>query len=283
MMNTRRAAGIAILLAVAAGAGAYVLRSGPGGGPAPVAEDGFERLGPPQPGEWRARFKEPPQSFEKYVNGSVNRKSDRRTTFYIQPLGDAGTRYRETLERMRAFAEAYFGVPARVLDPIPMFEDSYAPGRSQYDSTAIIRRLADRHPEDALAYMGITCKDLYSEGLNFVFGEGSLTWRCGVYSLVRYETPDDVLFTRRSLKLLAHEAGHIFSIEHCVAYACVMQGANTLAEHDRHPLHLCPIDLRKILWNTGADRDDRYRRLERLYRQWGCMNEADWVSMRLGS
>jgi archaemetzincin len=249
--------------------------------PAQEVEKGFRRLGPAKPGEWRWTFPETEQSFERYIGDSVNRKCEHRSTFYLQPLGNAGTRYRETLERMRIYAEAYFGVPAKVLDPIPMFEDALNSKRGQYDASRIIQELAERHPSDALVYMGITEKDLYSTGLNFVFGEGSLHWRCGVYSLLRYQTPDDRLFTQRSLKLLSHEAGHILSIHHCTVYSCVMQGANTLEEHDSHPMHLCPTDLRKVLWNSGVDRDDRYRKLAALYREWGLAAEAVWVVERL--
>jgi archaemetzincin len=61
-----------------------------------------------------------------------------------------------------------------------------------------------------------------------------------------------------------------------------MDGANSLDEQDRQPLHLCPVDLRKVLWNTGADRDARYRRLFELYRGWGLKSESDWVAHRLG-
>ena len=249
--------------------------------PLQADEDGFTKLGPPKPGEWRYSFKEPAQSYEKYIAGPVNKKSDERTTFYIQPLGSAGKGYKEVLERMRLYAEAFFGVPAKVLDPIPMFEEALVAKRSQYDSTLIINLLADRVPKDALVYIGITDKDLFSEGLNFVFGEASLNWKCGVYSLVRYQTKDDALFTRRSLNLLSHESGHILSLEHCVTYACVMQGANNLREDDGHPMHLCPIDLKKVLWNTGMDRDDRYRKLLALYQKWALKAEADWVTKRL--
>lgn len=249
--------------------------------PGQEVEEGFRKLGPPKAGEWRYSFQEPEQSFERYIGGSVNRKCEHRTTFYLQPLGTAGTAYRETLERMRTYAEAYFGVPAKLLDPIPMFEETYDAPRKQYHATRIIQRLAERHPPDALVYMGIADKDLYSTGLNFVFGEGSLHQRCGVYSLVRYQTPDERVFTRRSLKLLSHEAGHILSIDHCTVYACVMQGANTLEEDDSHPMHLCPTDLRKVLWNSGAERNERYRKLAALYRQWGLAPEALWVAQRL--
>ncbi|HLY08879.1 MAG TPA: hypothetical protein VKW04_06155 [Planctomycetota bacterium] len=262
-------------------AGACSLCAAPAAVPGREDEAGFRRLGPPQPGEWRWSSHEAEQSFERYIGGSVNRKCEHRTTFYLQPLGGASARYPELLERMRVHAEAYFGVPARILDPIPMIDEAYASARDQYNATRIINVLADRHPADALAYMGITEKDLYSEGLNFVFGEGSLHFRCGVYSLRRLETGDASLFLRRSLGLVCHEAGHILSIDHCSAWFCVMDGANSLEESDRHPLHLCPVDLRKVLWNTGADREARYRRLYDLYRGWGLKSESDWVAHQL--
>jgi len=249
--------------------------------PEPVSDDGYEKLGPPGPGEWRSRFKEAPQSFEEYAAGPVNWSCVHRPTFYIQPLGGAAPRYREMLERMRVHSEAYFGISAKVLDAIPMFEETLNRERSQYDSSRIIDLLSKRVPADALVFIGITEKDLYSPGLNYVFGEASLQLRCGIYSLTRYETEDLPLFTRRSLKLVSHESGHILSIDHCVTYSCVMQGANSLEEHDRQPMHLCPIDLRKVLWNTGADRQERYRKLLPLYQKWDCKKEADWVSKRL--
>jgi archaemetzincin len=254
----------------------------PGMLPDPEGEDGFRRLGPPQPGEWRWSFHESEQTFERYISGPVNRKCAHRTTMYFQPLGKASARYREVLERMRTHAEAYFGIPARLLDPIPIIETAYSADREQYKSTQIIQALAERRASDALAVLGLTDQDLYAEGLNFVFGEGSLHDRCGVYSLRRLETPDEPLFLLRSLKLVSHETGHILSIDHCTTWSCVMDGANNLSEMDWQPLHLCPTDLRKVLWNTGTDRGGRYRRLYDLYRAWGLKSESDWVAQRLG-
>jgi len=79
---------------------------------------------------------------------------------------------------------------------------------------------------------------------------------------------------------MAHEAGHILSINHCVEYSCVMQGANSLEEHDSHPMHLCPVDLQKVLLSTGADRQERYFVLLSLYQMWEFREEADWVMRR---
>lgn len=250
---------------------------------APEREDEVDhlRLGDPRPGEWRYRFKEEPQSFEEYRRELVNWKCVHRTAFYLQPLGDAGTKYRETLERMRLYAEAYFGVPARVLDPLPNLQDALDSKRGQDDAEEIIDLLSRRCPPDALVYMGITERDLFVRGLNFVFGVGERRLRTGIYSLLRYETEDLSLFTERTLKLLTHEAGHILSINHCVEYSCNMQGVNSVPEHDAHPMHLCPVDLQKVLLNTGMDRRERYRKLLGLYEKWDCRKEAQWVARRL--
>ncbi len=255
----------------------------PAPAPAPPAvPEGFEPLGKPRPGEWLYVFREDGQTFESYVEGCANRRSPERSVFYIQPLGEASSRYRDTLERMREYAEAFFDVPARVCEPLPMFENGWVPQREQYNATMLIGQLTDRAPADALVYIGITEKDLFSKGLRFVFGEGSLRDRTGIYSLVRYETEDPKLFLRRALKLMAHEVGHILSIGHCIYYKCVMQGANSLAENDGHPMHLCPVDLRKLQWNTGFGVRERYRKLGDFYRKAGLEPEAAWVGRQSG-
>ncbi|HLF92531.1 MAG TPA: archaemetzincin [Planctomycetota bacterium] len=237
--------------------------------PGAEAEAGAERLGPPQPGEWRHAFPEEPQSFDAYVAACANRRTAERSVFYLQPLGAAGGRHKATIERLRRYAEAFFGVPARVCPTIPMFENGWVPQRGQFNSTMGIGQLAESVPPDALVYAGITDQDLFARGLHFVFGEGSLKNRCGLYSLARLETDDEGLFLRRAVKLMSHEAGHILSIEHCTTYRCLMQGSNSLQESDRHPLSLCPLDLRKLRWNTNFDAKERADRLFTFYQETG--------------
>jgi len=54
------------------------------------------------------------------------------------------------------------------------------------------------------------------------------------------------LLLRRSCKVLAHEMAHMFGIEHCIYFHCLMNGSNHLEESDARPMHLCPVDLRKL-------------------------------------
>lgn len=56
----------------------------------------------------------------------------------------------------------------------------------------------------------------------------------------------------------SHELGHCFGMDHCVYYACVMQGTASLAEDVRQPPYLCPVDLAKVLRATGVNEKERY-------------------------
>jgi archaemetzincin len=60
-----------------------------------------------------------------------------------------------------------------------------------------------------------------------------------------------------------------------------MNGSNHLAESDARPLHLCPVDLRKLQWSIGFDVVERYRRLRDFHRQTEFEDEAQWLDKRL--
>ncbi|KAJ7367023.1 hypothetical protein DFH08DRAFT_729441 [Mycena albidolilacea] len=67
------------------------------------------------------------------------------------------------------------------------------------------------------------------------------------------------LWLGRACRTASHELGHCLGIDHCVYYACSMQGTASLAEDARQPPFLCPVDLAKMLHASGADREERYR------------------------
>lgn len=244
-------------------------------------DDGFEPLAPPRPGEWRFVFKEAVQDFDRYVQDNPNRKTARRCVLYLQPLGDAGDRYAPLLEPVRRHMELYFQLEARILPPLPLPRLARRPDRPQLESTPLLDYLADREPHDALVSLGLCSEDLFARDLPYVFGEGGLHNRSAVCSLHRHATSDEALFLRRALKLTCHETAHGLSLMHCPQFRCLMQGANSIEEHDRQPLQLCPEDLEKLRWNCGFDARERYRGLSAWYREVGLEDEADRVSRQL--
>jgi archaemetzincin len=164
-------------------------------------------------------------------------------------------------------------------------------GQTQLLTSDILNALEARLPKDGFALLGITMTDLYPDpSWNFVFGQASTRDRVGVYSFARYDprfygqapsADSRMLMLRRSLKVLAHETCHMFGIEHCVWFRCLMNGSNHLAESDARPLHLCPVDLRKLQWSIGFEVVERYRRLRDFHRQTGFEDEGQWLDKRL--
>ena len=69
------------------------------------------------------------------------------------------------------------------------------------------------------------------------------------------------LWLGRVCRTTSHELGHCFGIDHCVYYACVMQGSSSLAEDGRQPPYLCPVDLAKLLRATGSSPELHYNAL----------------------
>ena len=74
--------------------------------------------------------------------------------------------------------------------------------------------------------------------------------------------------------MATHETGHIFTIQHCIAFECNMNGANSLPESDRAPLLFCPVCLRKLCWNLGLDPVEHLRKLHQFYDAHGLVNDA---------
>lgn len=253
---------------------------------------------PAAPGDWLARFQEPDVSFEQYADSRpVSRTSERRA-IVIQPLGAFTTAERSLLERIRGFTSGFFDTPTEIAQAIELPSrgsrrraDGPRPW-TQYRTRHLLNRvLPPLLPKHAVCLLGVTMSDLYpEESWNFVFGEATLEERIGVYSLARYQPgfwgrPDTTAAKRlavlRSFKVLSHEAGHMFTVSHCVRYECVMNGSNSLEEMDRQPAFLCPACLKKLAWNLGFDVRARYARLRAIYETEGLKAQVEWIDSRL--
>lgn len=93
------------------------------------------------------------------------------------------------------------------------------------------------------------------------------------------------LWLGRVCRTASHELGHCFGIDHCVYYACAMQGSASPAEDARQPPYLCPIDLAKMLRATGAEVEQRYLALLGFCNQHKDIQLfaafASWIETRL--
>jgi archaemetzincin len=252
----------------------------------------------PEPEDWLAQQPEKGQTYDQFrlIISRVKPPSNQRT-LAILPLGDFGDRS-PSLEILRAYGEAFFAMPMRLLPSVPLAK---VPAKNRINAgtkkrqlltTDILTWLLTQKPADTFALVAVTMEDLYpDESWNFVFGQAMLQGGTGVFSFARYDptfgggsdsgdaTP---LILKRSAKVLGHEMGHMFGIKHCVFFECLMSGSNHLGETDARPMHLCPVCLRKLHLSTRCDLTRREEGLLRFHEKHGIEAEADWSRRFLG-
>jgi archaemetzincin len=230
---------------------------------------------PGGPNDWVADHPEPGQTYEQWRGSDPVTPNGTRRFIYIQPIGDFTPEQRRIVELTAECMALYFHRPVKFLDDLPA-DRIPANARRRHPSWGmkqiltgyvLYEVLKPNLPKDAAALIGFTATDLWpGRGWNFVFGQATLKERVGVWSIARNGDPaeSDESFRvclLRTVKTATHETGHMFSMEHCIAYQCNLCGCNNRAESDRRPLPCCPECAAKICDATGADAIERYDKL----------------------
>lgn len=250
------------------------------------------KLGKPKPGDWLAEHPERGQNFKEYLAAKPVRRSKELTTIYLCLIGDFTPKQQEVLKLAQEYLAIFYQSPVKIhreikLADVPKRARRHHPtyGMEQIKTTYVLDEvLKPARPRDALAYIAFTSSDLFpQDDWNYVFGQASLRDRTGVWSIYRNGDPAESaeafqLCLRRTLSTASHETGHILTIEHCTANECNMNGANNQPESDRHPLHLCPVCLRKVLWNLQSDPDKYLGALETFCEKHKLEDEAKWYA-----
>ncbi len=147
----------------------------------------------------------------------------------------------EIIEDLGSSLEALFEVPILQHEPTTLPASGYDPEREQYSSSQMLVNLtAFKNTLTNLErVLGIVSVDLYTDDLDFVFGEEDTHERVGVISIIRLQQefynlpPDKTLFQQRILKEAAHGLGHIYNLGHCSNSACVMYFSSQIGEIDQ--------------------------------------------------
>ncbi|MEO5858891.1 MAG: archaemetzincin [Pyrinomonadaceae bacterium] len=245
----------------------------------------FKPLGIPERYDWLWDNKEGGQTFDEYIVSSPTLPTAERRIIYVQPIGKFTAQQSQVIQTTSDYLEAFFGLQVKTLPLKP------APGKLKEPDQRMIdypkhRQLRSGYiletvlpatlPKDAAALIAFTDEDLYPDPtMNYVFGQASLENRVGVWSLFRLDDQATFeTFLRRTMKIAAHETGHMFSMRHCTKYECVMSGSNHLGETDRRPIDACPECMAKIAWMNKEKPLDRYKRLAAFARKYRLTDEA---------
>jgi archaemetzincin len=233
----------------------------------------------PQPGDWLAGHKEPGQSVADFLARRAARPDSTRQTIDILPVGDFDPDQRRLVGAVADYLERFFGLQVHILEAVP--EDSIPSRARRYRQDLGWAQLHTGYFLDellpafrdttAFAIIALTTEDLFPEASwNFVFGQASPSHRTGVWSMQRFGDPSESpqafrLALMRTAKTASHEIAHMLGISHCVAYECLMNGSNNLAELDTRPMDLCPPCLQKLCWSTGVPPLQRTQRLHEFF------------------
>lgn len=238
------------------------------------------KLDDPVPGDWRFYHKEDQQRFDDYKKADPERAGFGKAKLYLLPLGSFSPLQLKGIELTREYLQIFFQLTTVILDPVAdeTIPDSARRTRSGghiqlYTPYIMQHLLKGKIPSKGYALMAISEKDLYpGPDWNFVFGIASYQERIGVSSIYRYQgmglgNDNFTLFLKRLIGTAAHEIGHMFSIHHCVAARCVMNGSNSLGESDRQVLRLCSECQQKLQWNIGYKNKARLQALADYFRR----------------
>ena len=145
---------------------------------------------------------------------------------------------------MKMFPDTNTSLIQEVL-PIP--KTAFDKKRSQYNSTVILNevRAYVSIRQDFHRILGIVDMDIFTSGLNYVFGEAFTPGNAALISLWHLkpefykDKPDVALFIVRALKEAVHEVGHTLGVRHCPHSFCVMHFSNSIFDTDKKQNLLC--------------------------------------------
>lgn len=150
----------------------------------------------------------------------------------------------DVLAHLPPVLEERFRRRAVVRDPIEADPRVRNQSRKQWRSDLLLVPLSAMAVEWGRWVLGVMDDDLYTPGLNFVFGQAR-RGAAGVIGLSRLypsfysEADDPALFLFRAEIEAVHELGHVAGLDHCPDSRCVMRFSNNIQHTDVKGSRFC--------------------------------------------
>jgi archaemetzincin len=159
---------------------------------------------------------------------------------------------RELARELVARVSRRFVNPCQLDGDLPGVPLAWIEGRDQVNARDLLEVLEENGAEDDSAQVGVIDHDLAIPVCTHVFGLARHHGHTAVISLARlrpsfYGVPDDDEITlRRAVRETTHELGHVFGLEHCDDFHCIMHFAPDVENIDLRGGFFCHACLARL-------------------------------------
>jgi archaemetzincin len=162
----------------------------------------------------------------------------------IQPLGPVKA---TDVRKVKEGIASLYAVTVEVLPEKPLPQVAYYKPRDRYKGDDILDAICHQEPASAHRVMALTARDISTTNEKSddwgIMGLGQLGGRACVVSIFRLRKgkADNALFFARLVKVVNHELGHTFGLDHCPVAGCLMQDKRgKIASVDAESGRPCP-------------------------------------------
>ncbi|MDD1665034.1 MAG: archaemetzincin family Zn-dependent metalloprotease [Methanomicrobiales archaeon] len=163
-----------------------------------------------------------------------------RLQIALVPFGDANQTILSWLEED---LPGIFSADVEVTPALPLPPKHFVKDRDQYLADGLLDEFSSIVSAPATLLLGISEADLFSPGMNFIFGIANRGRALISTFRLRPEffgqDPNPRIFRRRILTEAVHELGHALGLTHCEYPGCVMFFSNWIGDTDRKGPGFC--------------------------------------------